>query len=82
MTRIQYTVRGVPPDVDGELRSEARATGKTLNTVVLETLEHAKRPANPSIRNDLDWFIGSASSDADDSDAAHEWLDALPTEPE
>ena len=81
MSRIQYTVRGVPAEVDDELRAEARATGKTLNAVVLATLEHAKGPSEPAARDDLDWFIGSESTDRGDLDAAQEWLDALPTEP-
>jgi len=35
MKSIQYTVRGVPQDLDAELRKEARATGRTLNAVVV-----------------------------------------------
>jgi hypothetical protein len=80
MGSIQYTVRGVPSDVDSELRREARATGRTLNAIVLETLADAKGPSEPATRDDLDWFIGSVSGDAGDFDAAQEWLDALPTE--
>jgi hypothetical protein len=80
MSSIQYTVRGVPPDLDAELRREARATGKTLNGLVVETLEHAKRPSSNAIYDDLDWFVGNAPSGEDDSDAAQAWLDALPAE--
>jgi hypothetical protein len=79
MTSIQYTVRGVPPALDRELRREARATGKTLNAVVVEALEQAKSPSEVS-HDDLDWFVGSVIGSDSDSDAAQAWLDALPAE--
>ena len=60
MPSIQYTIRGVPPALDQELRREARATGKTLNSVVVETLEHVKLPSMAIVHDDLDWFVGSA----------------------
>jgi hypothetical protein len=81
MNSIQYTVRGVPPELDAELRREAHATGKTLNALVVETLEHAKLPSSAVVHDDLDWFVGNASSGERDLDGALAWLDALPTEP-
>ncbi|MGO9763688.1 MAG: hypothetical protein ACLPUT_15040 [Solirubrobacteraceae bacterium] len=81
MNSIQYTVRGIPPDLDAELRREAQTTGKTLNALVLETLEQAKLPSSAIVHDDLDWFVGGAPSGGDDRDA-QAWLDALPTEPE
>jgi hypothetical protein len=81
MSSIQYTVRGVSPDLDAELRREARTTGKTLNALVVETLEHAKLPSMTVIHDDLDWFVGNAPRGKRDSDAAQAWLDDLPTEP-
>jgi hypothetical protein len=81
MNSIQYTVRGVPPHLDAELRNEARVTGKTLNALVVETLEHAKLPFSPAVHDDLDWFVGKESRGESELDAAQAWLDALPTEP-
>jgi hypothetical protein len=81
MSRIQYTVRGVPPELDAELRREAHTTGKTLNSLVVETLEHAKLPSATVIHDDLDWFVGNAPGGERDLDAAQAWLDALPAEP-
>lgn len=81
MSSIQYTVRGIPLDLDAELRREAHTTGKTLNALVVETLEHAKLPSSPVIHDDLDWFVGSAPGGKSDLDAAQAWLDALPVEP-
>lgn len=36
---MQYTLRDVPPTVDAELRRRARATGKSLNAVLIEALK-------------------------------------------
>lgn len=80
MNTIQYTVRGVPPELDTALRREARTSGKTLNALVVETLAHAKLPSE-MVRDDLDWFIGSGPASDEGMDAALAWLDELPTEP-
>jgi hypothetical protein len=82
MESIQYTIRGVPARLDAELRREARAAGKTLNSLVVETLEQAKLPASAVAHEDLDWFIGAAPRGAEGNvDLAQAWLDALPSEP-
>jgi len=78
MNSIQYTVRGVPPNLDAELRREARTTGKTLNALVVETLEHAKLPASSVVHDDLDWFLGVVPRDRE-RDSAETWLDTLPS---
>jgi hypothetical protein len=70
MNSIQYTVRGVPPELDAELRREAHTTGKTLNSLVVETLKHAKLPSAAVSHDDLDWFVGNAPSGESDLDAA------------
>jgi hypothetical protein len=80
MSTIQYTVRGVPPALDAELRREARVTGRTLNALVVETLASAKLPSTGVIHDDLDWFAGSMSGGEGDLDAAQAWLDGLPAE--
>lgn len=81
MNSIQYTVRGVSPDLDAELRREARTTGKTLNALVVETLELVKLPSSAVVHDDLDWFVGSSPGGESDLDHAQSWLDALPAEP-
>jgi plasmid stability protein len=35
---MQYTIRGVPDTLDAALRERARAAGKSLNEVTIETL--------------------------------------------
>lgn len=81
MSGIQYTVRGVSSKLDAELRREARTSGKTLNSLVVETLEQAKLPSPDAVHDDLDWFIGCAPDDGGDFDAALAWLNDLPVEP-
>jgi hypothetical protein len=81
MSSIQYTVRGVPPNLDAQIRHEARTTGKTLNALVIETLEHAKLPSSGAVHDDLDWFVGSTPGNEGDGEVAQAWLDSLPVEP-
>jgi hypothetical protein len=81
MEGIQYTIRRVSPALDAELRREATETGKTLNAVVVQTLEHAKLPSAANEYDDLDWFIGHMPAGAGDEADAQAWLDALPVEP-
>jgi hypothetical protein len=80
MSSIQYTVLGVSSKLDAELRREARTAGKTLNALVVETLEQAKLPSSPIVYDDLDWFVGIGSCDESEADAAQAWLDSLPVE--
>jgi hypothetical protein len=80
MPGIQYTIRRVSPVLDAELRREASETGRTLNAVVVQTLEDAKLPS-ASEHDDLDWFIGRMPVAAGDEAGAQAWLDALPVEP-
>jgi hypothetical protein len=56
-------------------------TGKTLNALVVETLEHAKLPSSPAIYDDLDWFVGQGPRGESDLEAAEAWLDGLPAGP-
>jgi hypothetical protein len=81
MSGIQYTVRGISPCLDAKLRREAQSTGKSINALVLETLQQAKLPSSSVSHDDLDWFVGKTALGQDDSDAAQAWLDALPAEP-
>jgi hypothetical protein len=38
---VQYTIRGVPPEVDRELRRKAEQRGQSLNQVILNELTGA-----------------------------------------
>ena len=38
MSKIQYTIRGIPEETDKKLRKRAERYGKPFNTIVIETL--------------------------------------------
>jgi len=38
---IQYTIRGVPPEVDRLIRRKATRTNRSINQVILDELVHA-----------------------------------------
>lgn len=55
--RIQYTLRGVPREVDRALRARAAASGKSVNRVALEAL--AEGAGEALARRDLSFLAGS-----------------------
>lgn len=77
MTSRQYTIRSIPPQLDSELRRQARKTGKSLNQVILDTLTKGVGGDPKATFNDLDWFIGGKSLGVSFDDAM-DWLDAAP----
>ena len=68
---MQYTIRNIPKSLDRALRAKAKAEGKSINTIAIETLSQGLgvREAHPS-HADLDWFFGGATID-------HACLDAI-----
>lgn len=75
---VQYTIRGVPGEVDSKLREQARQAGQSLNALVVQRLTWTALPRGTQ-HDDLDWFIGSEAETAGD-DAAQAWLDSLPND--
>ena len=55
----QYTLRNVPKPVDTYLRKQARLSGKSLNQVIIDQLSENAGLNDVSIKESLDWFIGS-----------------------
>jgi len=56
----QYTIRGVPLEVDCKLRQRAKSEGKSLNDVALEVLKEAAGLENGKrVYHDLDHLIGT-----------------------
>lgn len=79
---MQYTIRGIPPAVDHLLRKRARASGKSLNEVAIETLvEGIRILSTPRMRRNLDDIAGTwvadkafdAELDAQDQIDADPW---------
>lgn len=58
---VQYTLRGVPAQVDRALRERARATGRSINQVALEALALGTGESFRA-RRDLSFAAGSLSS--------------------
>lgn len=61
---MQYTLRDIPPPVDAELRRRAKAEGKSLNTVAIETLVRGAGLSEAPIRHrDLSDIAGHWQED-------------------
>ena len=61
---MQYTIRGIPAEIDKALRRRARASGKSLNEVAVEALrEGAGVAATPRKRRDLSDIVGTWKPD-------------------
>lgn len=79
MSSIQYTIRSIPAKLDQALRQKSKATGRSLNEVVITALEKGAGVSPDSSFDDLDWFIGSKTlSSSFDEDM--QWLDSAPKE--
>ncbi|HYN43924.1 MAG TPA: hypothetical protein VE129_19250 [Thermoanaerobaculia bacterium] len=62
---MQYSVRGIAPEIDAAVRSRARAKGKSLNTVVLEALAEGVGLGEAAVvRRDLSDVAGTWRRDA------------------
>ena len=61
MKNIQYTIRGIPEDLDKKLRRRAKKHKQSFNTALVQALKQGvngtEKPAKAT--NDLDWFYGS-----------------------
>jgi hypothetical protein len=62
--RRQYTLRGVPADVDRALRRQAQAEGRSLNEVAIDALRRGAGVPEPAAYDDLDALIGGWQEDA------------------
>ena len=60
MSTIQYTIRGVPEDLDRRIRQDAHRNGKSMNSELVEALRKGLGMESPARRfNDLDDLAGS-----------------------
>ena len=61
---MQYTIRGIPPNIDNALRARARAAGKSLNEAAVDALaEGAGVAGAPRKHRDLGDVAGTWKSD-------------------
>jgi plasmid stability protein len=64
MREIQHTIRNLPVAIDNALRRRAGKEGKSLNTVMIETLARGlERDSKPKAHTDLDNLIGTWQED-------------------
>jgi hypothetical protein len=60
---LQYTIRGVPPDVDKALRRRARQRGISLNRLLIEELCAAGGVGEPRRYRSLEGIAGRWQDD-------------------
>jgi hypothetical protein len=58
---VQYTIRGIPPEVDRALRRKAAQRKQSLNQVVVEELVHAT--LGQPVRADFTDLVGKWTPD-------------------
>jgi hypothetical protein len=62
---MQYTLRGIPPQVDELVRERARAEGRSLNEVAVEALAEGLGLGDEEvIRRDLSDVVGTWKKEA------------------
>jgi hypothetical protein len=78
MKSMQYTIRGITPDIDKALRARARRSGKSLNETLIDSLRRdTGLSKKTTVYHDLDWLKGSKMFD-ESFDEAMRWHDSLP----
>ena len=56
--KIQYTIRGIPPEIDKALRRKAHARKVSLNQLLVDELANAAGDATPKKYRSLDALKG------------------------
>jgi hypothetical protein len=73
MTKIQYTIRNIPPVVDRVIRKRAQQSGRSFNQTVvdllsLQTLGTTELPVD----NNFEWLFGKNTLDESFDEAIEE----------
>ncbi len=62
---MQYTIRGIPPEVDEAARERAKAEGRSLNDVAVQALaEGLGVSGDERVRRDLSDVVGTWKREA------------------
>lgn len=65
MTRIQYTIRNIPPAVDMVIRKRSKQTGKSFNQTVVDLLSlQTFGITEPLNEQDFEWLYNRNTLDA------------------
>lgn len=64
MTKIQYTIRNIPPVVDRVIRKRSKQSGKSFNQTVVDLLAlQTVGTTNPLHEDNFDWLYGADTLD-------------------
>lgn len=64
MSHIQYTIRNIPPAVDGAIRKRSKQSGKSFNQTVVELLSlQTFGSIKPPVDDNFDWLFGAGGLD-------------------
>lgn len=70
MSKIQYTIRNIPPVVDQVIRKRSEQSGKSFNQTVVDLLSlQTFGTEEPPAKNNFDWLFGANTLDASFDDA-------------
>jgi plasmid stability protein len=69
MNNIQYTIRGIPTDLDSALHLRAKKRGQSFNAIVIEALKKGALFTDTKKKTNLDWFYGSGDIGAVEEEA-------------
>ncbi|HWE98147.1 MAG TPA: hypothetical protein VG269_29650 [Tepidisphaeraceae bacterium] len=58
-------IQNIPQSLEAALQKKARDEGKSVDQVVIETLEAGVQTAKAPIHHDLDWIAGTWVEDPD-----------------
>jgi len=73
MSKVQYTIRNVPEQVDRVIRKRAKATGKSFNQTVVDLLVlQTFGTLKPKIDKNFGWLYGKNTLDENFDDAMEE----------
>ena len=64
MTKIQYTIRNIPPVVDKVIRKRSKQSGKSFNQTVVDLLSlQTFGTTKPPTEDNFDWLYGANTLD-------------------
>lgn len=64
MSKIQYTIRNIPPAVDMVIRKRSRQLGKSFNQTVVDLLSlQTFGTTKPPVDDDFSWLYGKKTLD-------------------
>lgn len=77
---MQYTIRNIPKKLDQAIRAKAKAEGKSLNSLLVESLAAGLGvPLNGRPKRDLSMF-STSEEDARAIEEAHAYFDRVDAE--